>query len=97
MLEWTAAGEGARLKMFMRHDDEQREYAYGPGGGLPGTTAGDFQWSVHPIKRIANNALRIEIQCIQADGRIHFHDARSTRLASLPPALRAACAEQVES
>jgi phosphoglycolate phosphatase-like HAD superfamily hydrolase len=42
MLEWTDAGEGARLKMLVHHDDEQREYAYGPAGGLPDTTVGTF-------------------------------------------------------
>jgi hypothetical protein len=30
MLEYTGAGEGARLMMLVRHDDAQREYAYGP-------------------------------------------------------------------
>jgi hypothetical protein len=33
MLEWTAAGVGARLKMLVLHDDAAREYAYGPGRG----------------------------------------------------------------
>lgn len=42
MLEWTGAGEGARLKMLVHHDDAQREYAYGPGGGLPETKVGRF-------------------------------------------------------
>ena len=35
MLEWTAAGNGARLKMLVLHDDAQPEYAYGPAQGLP--------------------------------------------------------------
>ena len=30
MLEYTAAGDGARLKMLVLHDDAKREYAYGP-------------------------------------------------------------------
>lgn len=42
MLEWTGAGEGARLKMLVHHDDAQREYAYGPAGGLPDTKVGTF-------------------------------------------------------
>ena len=42
MLEWTGAGEGARLKMLVHHDDAQREYAYGPAGGLPDTQVGTF-------------------------------------------------------
>jgi phosphoglycolate phosphatase-like HAD superfamily hydrolase len=42
MLGWTGAGDGARLKMLVHHDDGQREYAYGPGGGLPDTKVGTF-------------------------------------------------------
>jgi len=30
MLEWTQAGEGARLMMLVHHDDAEREWAYGP-------------------------------------------------------------------
>jgi hypothetical protein len=30
MLEWTQAGDGARLMMLVHHDDAQREWAYGP-------------------------------------------------------------------
>ena len=29
MLEWTQAGEGARVMMLVHHDDAKREYAYG--------------------------------------------------------------------
>jgi hypothetical protein len=28
MLQWTAAGEGARLMVLVRHTDAEREYAY---------------------------------------------------------------------
>jgi phosphoglycolate phosphatase-like HAD superfamily hydrolase len=42
MLEWTSAGEGPHLKFLVHHDDPQREYAYGPGGGLPDTKVGTF-------------------------------------------------------
>ena len=42
MLEWTAAGGGARLMMLVLHDDAEREYAYGPANGLPGTKFGTF-------------------------------------------------------
>jgi hypothetical protein len=42
MLEWTQAGEGARLMMLVHHDDAKREYAYGPAGGLPDTHVGTF-------------------------------------------------------
>ena len=30
MLEYTKAGDGARLAMLVLHDDAEREYAYGP-------------------------------------------------------------------
>jgi phosphoglycolate phosphatase-like HAD superfamily hydrolase len=30
MLEYTQAGDGARLMVLVRHDDDKREYAYGP-------------------------------------------------------------------
>jgi hypothetical protein len=42
MLEWTAAGDGARLAMLVLHDDDKREYAYGPANGLPNSPFGTF-------------------------------------------------------
>ncbi len=42
MLEWTQAGDGARLMMLVLHDDPVREYAYGPANGLPDTRVGRF-------------------------------------------------------
>jgi phosphoglycolate phosphatase-like HAD superfamily hydrolase len=42
MLEYTAAGGGARLKMLVLHDDAEREYAYGPAEGLPDSKVGTF-------------------------------------------------------
>jgi len=42
MLEYTTAGDGARLGMLVLHDDAQREYAYGPATGLPDTRVGTF-------------------------------------------------------
>ena len=42
MLEWTGAGEGARLMGLVYHNDAEREYAYGPAGGLPGSPFGTF-------------------------------------------------------
>ena len=42
MLEYTGAGDGARLMMLLLHDDAQREYAYGPAQGLPDTKVGTF-------------------------------------------------------
>jgi phosphoserine phosphatase len=40
MLEWANAGERAHLAVLIYHDDAQREYAYGPAGGLPDTHVG---------------------------------------------------------
>src|SRR5215211_3967920 len=42
MLEWTGAGDGARLRMLVLHDDATREYAYGPAQGLPESKVGAF-------------------------------------------------------
>jgi hypothetical protein len=41
-LEYTGAGDGARLMMLVLHDDDKREYAYGPAQGLPNTKVGTF-------------------------------------------------------
>jgi hypothetical protein len=42
MLEYTGAGDGARLMMLVLHDDAAREYAYGPAKGLPNSKVGTF-------------------------------------------------------
>ena len=42
MLEYTNAGDGARLAMLVLHDDAKREYAYGPAQGLANTKVGTF-------------------------------------------------------
>ncbi len=42
MLEYTKAGDGARLSMLVLHDDAQREYAYGPALGMADTKVGAF-------------------------------------------------------
>ena len=42
MLEYTTAGDGARLGMLVLHDDPKREYAYGPAQGLPDSRVGTF-------------------------------------------------------
>ncbi len=47
MLEYTKAGEGARLCMLVLHDDAVREYAYGPAQGLPATKVGTFTQSLY--------------------------------------------------
>jgi hypothetical protein len=47
MLEYTGAGDGARLMMIVYHDDAQREYAYGPANGLPDTKVGAFTQALY--------------------------------------------------
>ena len=47
MLEYTGAGEGARLMMLVLHDDGKREYAYGPAQGLPDTKVGTFTQALY--------------------------------------------------
>ena len=47
MLEYTKAGDGARLALLVLHDDAQREYAYGPAQGLPDTRVGTFTQALY--------------------------------------------------
>jgi hypothetical protein len=47
MLEYTGAGDGARLMMLVLHDDATREYAYGPAKGLPDTKVGTFPQALY--------------------------------------------------
>ncbi|MGA9479012.1 MAG: HAD family hydrolase [Desulfobacterales bacterium] len=47
MLEYTKAGDGARLAMLLLHDDSEREYAYGPAQGLPDTKVGAFTQALY--------------------------------------------------
>jgi phosphoserine phosphatase len=47
MLEYTKAGDGARLSMLLLHDDAKREYAYGPAQGLPDTKVGTFTQALY--------------------------------------------------
>jgi len=47
MLEYTKAGDGARLSMIVLHDDAKREYAYGPAQGLANTRVGTFPQALY--------------------------------------------------
>ena len=47
MLEYTGAGDGARLMMLVFHDDATREYAYGPAQGLAATKVGTFTQALY--------------------------------------------------
>ena len=47
MLEYTGAGDGARLMMLVFHDDATREYAYGPAKGLPASKVGTFSQALY--------------------------------------------------
>ena len=47
MLEYTQAGDGARLAMLVFHDDAAREYAYGPAQKLPDTKVGTFPQTLY--------------------------------------------------
>ena len=47
MLEYTTAGQGARLGLLVLHDDPAREYAYGPAEGLPDTKVGTFTQALY--------------------------------------------------
>lgn len=47
MLEYTKAGDGARLSVLVLHDDAKREYAYGPAQGLRDTKVGAFPQNLY--------------------------------------------------
>ena len=47
MLEYTKAGERARLSLIVLHDDGEREYAYGPAQGFPDTKVGTFTQALY--------------------------------------------------
>ena len=47
MLEYTKAGDGARLAILVLHDDAAREYAYGPAQGLPDSFVGTFTQALY--------------------------------------------------
>jgi phosphoglycolate phosphatase-like HAD superfamily hydrolase len=47
MLEYTGAGDGARVSMLVFHDDAKREYAYGPAQGLPDSKIGTFTQALY--------------------------------------------------
>ena len=47
MLEYTKAGDGARLSLILLHDDAKREYAYGPAQGLPDSRVGTFPQALY--------------------------------------------------
>ena len=47
MLEYSGAGDGARLEMLVLHDDATREYAYGPAQGLPASKVGTFTQALY--------------------------------------------------
>jgi hypothetical protein len=47
MLEYTTAGQGARLGLLVLHDDPAREYAYGPAEDLPHTKVGTFTQALY--------------------------------------------------
>jgi hypothetical protein len=46
MLEYTGAGDGARLSMLVLHD-AKREYAHGPATGLPDTKIGTLTQALY--------------------------------------------------
>jgi phosphoglycolate phosphatase-like HAD superfamily hydrolase len=52
MLQWAMAGAGTRLEMLVLHDDAEREYAYGPGQGLPDTKVGTFSQALYDVAKL---------------------------------------------
>ena len=62
MLEYTQAGDGARLMMLVHHDDDKREYAYG---------AEVQSWHVHRCADGAGEEEQLERD--QHEGRLEAH------------------------
>jgi phosphoglycolate phosphatase-like HAD superfamily hydrolase len=54
MLEYTSAGDGARLSMLVLHDDATREYVYGPAQGLPDTRIGPLTPALYAEAKAKN-------------------------------------------
>jgi phosphoglycolate phosphatase-like HAD superfamily hydrolase len=67
MIEWTASGGGPSLVAIVYHDDAEREFGYGPAGGLrePGHGAFDqdfHDWLTengHPVISMKNDWKRL--------------------------------------
>ena len=47
MLEYVKGGDGVRLAMLVLHDDEKREYSYGPAQGLRDSKVGTFTQALY--------------------------------------------------
>lgn len=54
MLEYTTAGDGARLGLLVLHDNKEREYAYGPAVGLPDSKVGAFSQALYDEAKSRN-------------------------------------------
>jgi hypothetical protein len=50
-LEYVKAGIGARLSVFVMHDDATREYACGLAQGSPDTKVGTLSWAMYDIAK----------------------------------------------
>jgi hypothetical protein len=53
MLEYTKTAGGARLALLVLHEDDKREYAYGPAQGLPDTKVGRFKSFMTKLTKMA--------------------------------------------
>ncbi len=47
MLEYTQSGSGPRLMALVLHDDDKREYAYGPDSAQTDTKFGAFTQALY--------------------------------------------------
>jgi hypothetical protein len=54
MLEYATTGGGVRFGMLVLHDDQVREFAYGPAQGLPDSKIGNFSQSLYDEARQRN-------------------------------------------
>ena len=100
MLEYTWAGDGPRLAMLLLHDDDKREYAYGPAQSLADTKVGTFTqelydeaknkgWTVISMKNDWNRIFAFEAAgsrgCNKSAGTLDAQIAAQVMARPIPP------------
>ncbi len=50
-LQYVRNAPGLRLSVAILHDDEKREYPYGPAAGLPDSPVGTFSQEMYDLAR----------------------------------------------
>ena len=107
MLEYTGAGDGARLVMLVLHDDAKREYAYGPADGLPDTKVGTFTQALYDEAKEEGLDRHQHEERLEADLRVRVErfssspdcspPSRRRRAGGLAPARRRRLSDRLRS